>query len=1031
MELAKNGKHQSLRQFIVATYNVRTLNDTICIETGELITHKLDRIIADCERYDIDLIALQEHRLHTNDQIEFSYYHQHDKWTLAHTNSTSKCHGVALLYSNKIAQLNPTVTYKSERILVMHLNGNPKVCIISAYAPTETADDGEKDSFYADMTELLESIPPHTITIFAGDLNARIGGDSHITNPRVVGNHCYHENTNDNGTRLIRLCEMASLRPAHSWFPNRPTRLRTFRSPKGEYYQLDHIMFSTKWWTSVKDCRAYNTSNIGSDHKIVSATFKLCLRKTKTPANPRCAFMTEKLKSPEVKQEFNLEVKNRFETLFDYASDARTTDHIQRRANALNSALESACENILGKRTKSKYPSWISSKTLHQINKEGECKAKFKRTQKNEDKEAWQKAQILSEKFLQTDEENYLQGKLSALELANSKHEHRKVWKIIKDITDKPKVASSSKVLMLDGSTPNSNSDRLSEWAKYFSALLNNKSSKVNLDNRPPAAISDNPDIRIDDITRAEVDKAIDNLQRNKAPGPDYAMTAEVLKDGGDFLVNELHNICMLVYKQLKAPTQWTTSLINPIPKKGNQLLMTNYRGISLMSIAAKVYNRVLLNRIRDPIDKLLRSNQAGFRKGRGCTQQIHILRRIIEGAYAQDIPLYITFIDFKKAFDSVDREMMFAILRHYGIPAQIVNAIRVMYDESISRVYVGGETSEAFNITTGVLQGDVLAPFLFIIVIDYVSRISAGDFGYMTHKGPPPRTEPLRTLRSNTTKNEKTIERDRKLNDLAFADDIALLENCLDKAQEQLSIIQKNASSVGLEINGKKTEQIQLNDKSPTKRHLTSDGSIIEVVDDFKYLGSYIMSTEKDVENRIALAWVVFSKLKSILRSPKPTVKFKMRLFKASCISVLLYGCETWVLTEALAKKLDIFARKCYRIMLDIRQAEEHMTNSELYRKTCQIPISQTIKSRQLQFTGHCLRLEDKDEPANIYALYKSYIKSSNRRGRPHMTYRDQVFKYLEHLVIDKEKLTDEVTSLALNKELWNSIVVPKQPAR
>ena len=100
---------------------------------------------------------------------------------------------------------------------------------------------------------------------------------------------------------------------------------------------------------------------------------------------------------------------------------------------------------------------------------------------------------------------------------------------------------------------------------------------------------------------------------------------------------------------------------------------------------------------------------------------------------------------------------------------------------------------------------------------------------------------------------------------------------------------------------------------------------------------------------------------------------------------------------------------------MLDIRQAEERMTNSELYRKTGQIPISQTIKSRQ--FTGHCLRLEDKDEPANIYALYKSYIKSSNRRERPQMAYRDRVFKHLEHLIINKEKLTDEVTSLALKR--------------
>ncbi|MBI3246239.1 MAG: hypothetical protein HYZ50_07010 [Deltaproteobacteria bacterium] len=73
------------------------------------------------------------------------------------------------------------------------------------------------------------------------------------------------------------------------------------------------------------------------------------------------------------------------------------------------------------------------------------------------------------------------------------------------------------------------------------------------------------------------------------------------------------------------------------------------------------------MNRIRAPIDNLLRKSQAGFRVGRSCIQQIHILRRIIEGAESGKIPLFITFVDFKKAFDSIDRDMMFAILRHYG----------------------------------------------------------------------------------------------------------------------------------------------------------------------------------------------------------------------------------------------------------------------------------------------------------------------------------------------------------------------------
>ena len=123
---------------------------------------------------------------------------------------------------------------------------------------------------------------------------------------------------------------------------------------------------------------------------------------------------------------------------------------------------------------------------------------------------------------------------------------------------------------------------------------------------------------------------------KGKSSGPDYAMTAEVLQTGGAFIVDELTNICQLVFKERHAPTQWTSSMIIPLPKKGNLELMTNFRGISLTSIAAKVYNRVLLNRIREPIDAILRRNQAGFRKGRTCTQQKHILRRIMEGASAQ-----------------------------------------------------------------------------------------------------------------------------------------------------------------------------------------------------------------------------------------------------------------------------------------------------------------------------------------------------------------------------------------------------------
>ena len=92
--------------------------------------------------------------------------------------------------------------------------------------------------------------------------------------------------------------------------------------------------------------------------------------------------------------------------------------------------------------------------------------------------------------------------------------------------------------------------------------------------------------------------------------------------------------------------------------------------------------------------------------------------------------------IDFKKAFDSINRDYMFAILRHYGIPEETVLAIRLLYNNSRSAVIVNGNMSDVFEITTGVLQGDVLTPFLFVIIIDFlmITASRSCDSGLTTH---------------------------------------------------------------------------------------------------------------------------------------------------------------------------------------------------------------------------------------------------------------------------------------------------------
>ncbi len=191
----------------------------------------------------------------------------------------------------------------------------------------------------------------------------------------------------------------------------------------------------------------------------------------------------------------------------------------------------------------------------------------------------------------------------------------------------------------------------------------------------------------------------------------------------------------------------------------------------------------------------------------------------------------------------------------------------------------------------------------------------------------------------------------------------------------------------------------------------------------------------------------MAFTKLKKLFTAPppKPTIEFRTRLFNAMCLSVLLYGCETWVLTKALVEELDVFARKCYRTMLGIRQADAHTTNEELYRLTKQHPVSVTIRKRQLEFVGHCLRMEE-NKLAYIYAIYHSDVSDKNKRGAPRLTFRYKIRSYIDEYNIsqkarnqialpvakssqslthvEREEETKVINSITKNRELWKHIV-------
>ena len=108
------------------------------------------------------------------------------------------------------------------------------------------------------------------------------------------------------------------------------------------------------------------------------------------------------------------------------------------------------------------------------------------------------------------------------------------------------------------------------------------------------------------------------------------------------------------VWRHEQIPRDWNQGLIIKLPKKGNLKECKNWRGITLLSIVAKILGKIIIDRIRDRVDCRLRKEQAGYRKGRGTTEQVFILSTIIEQVNQWQATLYLNFIDFGKAFDSI-----------------------------------------------------------------------------------------------------------------------------------------------------------------------------------------------------------------------------------------------------------------------------------------------------------------------------------------------------------------------------------------
>jgi hypothetical protein len=139
-------------------------------------------------------------------------------------------------------------------------------------------------------------------------------------------------------------------------------------------------------------------------------------------------------------------------------------------------------------------------------------------------------------------------------------------------------------------------------------------------------------------------------------------------------------------------PDQWKESIILPVHKKGEKTDCSNYRGISLLSTSYKIVSNILLSNLSTYmyIDKMIGDNKCGFRRNRSTTDQIFCIRQILEKKWEYNETVHKLFIDFKKAYDSVRREVLCNILTEFGVPMKLVRLIKMCLNETYSKVRIG-----------------------------------------------------------------------------------------------------------------------------------------------------------------------------------------------------------------------------------------------------------------------------------------------------------------------------------------------------
>jgi hypothetical protein len=766
------------------------------------------------------------------------------------------------------------------------------------------------------------------------------------------------EHMNSNHELISDMLDECQLEAINTRFEKPLLKLVTFNGPNDRNVGIDHILVRKKWANSFKDCEALCPGEVVSDHKLLFCKLRWRMKTRKNELSSQKKDYSC-LSDPHWSEKYSANLEKNLPNLsqdWDY--------------NDLASSILKSTED---------FP--IKAPPLHVKGKSGS------KSGKHDDKAAYRALRKKETRAFSVQRIEEIAAEINSMHVSK---QATAAWKNMTVLTGKESKPS--------GLLEKDSKKAAKKWMDYNACLYAKKqnvpedNSEFELTEKYVLIMPESVVISDDVFSLPEIEAAIFDLNLNKALDPEN-LCAEMLRDPklAPYLLKSIN----LAYSTGKPPEQWLNMDMMMVYKKGDRDVCSNYRGISIMSITSKLYFRLMANRIIPIIDPLLRVNQNGFRKLRSANQHILLLRRLIEETRnSKDDKLVLIFIDFMKAFDTIIWTELWAILAAYRIPGKMIIAIKSLYEGSGASVKVGSAKSGMFNFNSGVKQGCVLAPFLFIVCIDFIMRKAVPN---------PKLGIKLFTASKIVAKGEKDIF----VTDVAFADDITLVSPSIEHGQRLLCSVEEEARKIGLQFNHSKCEALLIG----CSGDIEIQAGILQQCDDFKYLGSWIFDSDKDFKVRKALAWSACTSLKNLWNSSLSKV-LKTNCFKALVQSILLYGAETWTMTSQMIDRLDGCYTRLLSYIFQLDCKKDHPTRKMIYGD---LPdISSVLRSRRLEFFGHNHRCDGLIKHALFYET-----PGKNKIGGQFMTYLDTIKKDFDgHIGVPQLKRVAGV------RESWKAFI-------